>query len=176
MSPVERTVSESIEIAAAPEAVYALVSDVTAIGRFSPEARGARVLGARRLGGSGGRAGDGAHVGMRFVGRNVGSLPWQRWSTLCTVTAADPGRELGFDVSFLGAPIAHWHYALEPVDGGTLVTETWTDRRRGPVGFAMVNGGALLTGVRDRGRHNRAGMRATLERLKAELEAPTPAS
>jgi uncharacterized protein YndB with AHSA1/START domain len=171
MSPVERTVSESIEIAAAPEAVYALVSDVTAIGRFSPETRGARVLS-----GAGDRAVGGAHVGMRFAGRNVGSLPWQRWSTLCTVTAADPGREFGFDVAFLGAPIAHWHYALEPVDGGTLVTETWTDRRRGPVGFAMVNGGALLTGVRDRGRHNRAGMRATLERLKAELEAPTAAS
>ncbi len=167
---MERTVSESIEIAAAPEAVYALVSDVTAIGRFSPEAQGARVLG-----GSGDRAADGPLVGMRFAGRNVGSVPWQRWSTLCTVTAADPAREFGFDVSFLGAPIAHWHYALDPVDGGTLLTETWTDRRRGPVGFAMVNGGALLTGVRDRGRHNRAGMRATLERLKAELEATTTA-
>ena len=154
-------VRESVEIAAHPDDVYALVSDVAAIGRFSPEASGARV---RSRGGE-------PYVGMRFTGRNRGRLPWQRWSTLCTVTAADPGRRFGFDVAYLGLPIAHWEYALEPVPGGTRVTETWSDRRSGPVGFLAVHGGALLTGVRDRAAHNRASIRVTLERLKAELEA-----
>ena len=162
---MDRTVQESITIAAPPAQVYAAVSDVAGIGRFSPEASGATLRGDRSASPA---------AGTRFIGHNRGRAAWQRWSTQCTVTVAEPGRAFGFDVHFLGLPISAWRYDLEPVGPGraaTLVTETWVDRRSGLPGSVMVNGGALLTGVRDRAAHNRAGMRQTLERLKAALES-----
>ena len=79
---------------------------------------------------------DQAYVGMRFVGDNKRGPV--RWQTECVVTAAEPGRRFAFDVERYGfgrfmvpVRIATWAYDFEPVDGGTRVTETWTDGRTG---------------------------------------------
>ena len=48
------------------------------------------------------------------------------------------------------------------------MTETWIDKRSGLTRLL----GKLITGVDDRGEHNRATMAATLERVKAAAEAP----
>ncbi|EST18605.1 hypothetical protein M877_38095 [Streptomyces niveus NCIMB 11891] len=37
---------------------------------------------------------------------------------------------IGLRTPRLRGPIASWEYRLEAVDGGTRVTETWTDGRR----------------------------------------------
>ncbi|MGR8012041.1 SRPBCC family protein [Streptomyces hypolithicus] len=119
------TVSESVVIDAAPSAIYAQVSDPAQMGRWSPENRGARVHEIRQE----------AYVGMVFDGRNKrGAL---RWTTRCTVTEAKPAERFAFRVCAIGAktprlraPIATWEYRFEAVDGGTRVTETWTDDRR----------------------------------------------
>lgn len=51
--------------------------------------------------------------------------------------------------------------------GVEVSTETWEDKRGAILSFL----GPLATGVKDRAAHNEAGMRTTLERLKAAAEA-----
>jgi uncharacterized protein YndB with AHSA1/START domain len=150
------TVSRSIEISAPASRVYDLVSDLPRMGEWSPECYRCDWR-------------DGATeaaVGARFTGRNRRGLA--RWSTTGEVVAADRDRQIAFDVSFLGMPVARWRYEVEPVDSNRVrLTETWEDRRRAPMHLL----GALGTGVRDREAHNAAGMEATLQRLKDAAEA-----
>jgi uncharacterized protein YndB with AHSA1/START domain len=102
-------------IHAAPEALWALITDINLSARFSSEFQGAEWL-------------DGATaatLGARFQGSNnhpaVGT-----WSVTCTITDFEPTRVVGWTVDS-GAgpdlPAAHWSFTLEPVDGGTLVTQ-----------------------------------------------------
>jgi hypothetical protein len=111
--------AESIEILAPGEQVWGMVSDVTRMGEWSPEAVAAEWL-------------DGATrpvVGARFRGRNKRRASW---STTCTVTAATPGREFAFRV---GKGETTWRYDLSPVDGGCRVTESFEIVRvPGPLG------------------------------------------
>ncbi len=144
----------TVHVDAPPEAVWALVSDVTAIGRFSPE-----TFEAQWLDGATGPA-----LGARFKGhvkRNGrGPVYW----TTCEVVACEPGREFGFAVLTGGRALNTWRYRLEPAGGGTDVTES----------FELADTPALRLYWRllgwARGRTNCEGMRATLERVKAEVE------
>lgn len=151
-------VRETIEIAVPPRVAYDAVSDPRNMSRWSPENTGARLLSPGPL-----------TVGSKFSGSNQRWL--SRWSTTCTVVAADPGRKFIFDVSFAGFPVARWGYEFEATPAGCRVTETWSDTRTGVIGTIMKSGGLALTGVLDRSAHNREGMRATLAALKAELES-----
>jgi hypothetical protein len=140
-------------VAASPEQVYALVSDLTSMGRFSPENTGGRWV----------KGATGPAVGAKFEGTNA--LGWKKWKTLATVTIAEPGKEFAFDVVATGCKVAGWGFALEPVEGGTKVTHYWDDHRN-PV-VAKVTGLAL--GVPDRRSHNTANMQRTLEGIAAAL-------
>jgi hypothetical protein len=141
-------------IDADPVALYELVSDVTNMGRWSPETTSCKWIGGA----------DGPAVGACFRGANRDG--WRRWSTRCTVTAADPGRRFAFDVDLGPIPVARWTYDFEPDGDGCRVTETWDDRRIRRL-FAFS---AVLMGVPDREAHNRAGMEQTLAALKAAAE------
>src|SRR6478672_11794849 len=148
--------SVTVHMAASPSRVWDLVSDVTAIGRFSPETfEGEWVDGA-----------TGPAVGARFRGhvrRNGrGPVYW----TSCEVVACEPDREFGFAVLTRGKPLNTWRYRLEQSDGGTEVTESFQLADTAPLRlYWRVLG-------RARGRTNRNGMRTTLERIKAVVEAP----
>jgi hypothetical protein len=147
-------VDESITIRADPHAVYDLVSDLPRMGEWSPENTGGRWLGGA----------TGPAKGARFRGTN--RRTWRRWSTTATVTDATPGERFGFTVSYGPVAISHWAYALQAQDGGCAVTESWTDLRPA---WIRIAGDALLR-ISSRAEHNRAGMRVTLERLKAAAE------
>lgn len=152
-------VEESIDIAAPPELVYDTIVDVARWGRFSPECTGATVVSDRGP----------LRVGSRFAGHNRRG-PLRRWTTHCTVTAAEPGRAFAFDSAAIGLPIASWGYRLEPLDdgAGTRLTEVWHDNR----GRLMRVVAVLVSGIRDRATHNRESMRTTLRRLRDHLEQP----
>jgi uncharacterized protein YndB with AHSA1/START domain len=146
--------SVTVHMDATPDEVWDLVSDVTKIGRYSPE-----TFEAVWIDGATGPA-----LGARFRGhvkRNgKGPIYW----TTCTVTACEPGREFAFGVGNGDTPLNVWGYRLEPAGDGTDVTES----------FALADKAALrlywaLLGWA-RGRTNRNGMRTTLERIKAEVE------
>jgi uncharacterized protein YndB with AHSA1/START domain len=142
-------------LGAPADAVYALVSDVTRMGEWSPETASCRwVDGARS-----------AEVGARFRGSNRrGPL---QWTTTCTVTAADPGRRFAFTVTWAGVPISDWGYDLAPAAGGCTVTESWTDRRPTAMRLASMP----VMGIADRAGHNRRGMAVTLTALAVAAEA-----
>ncbi len=136
-------------IAAPADALYALVSDIKRTGEWSPENVGGRWLGTA----------TGPVVGARFRGSN--RRGFRRWSTTCTVVAADPGRRFAFDVAFAGIPVSRWSYEFAPDGGDTLVTETWTDRR--PRLFAA--GARPIMGIPHMRAYNEKNMRATLANL-----------
>lgn len=143
-------------VAAPADRLYAMVSDVTRMGEWSPEtAEGVWRGGA-----------TGPEVGARFAGRN--RLGWRRWSTSCRVVEADPGRAFAFDVTSGPLRVSRWAYRFEPAaEGTTTVTEEWTDHR----GRTIVLLGGVVTGVPDRKEHNRASMEQTLAALKEAAEA-----
>ncbi|WP_436700745.1 SRPBCC family protein [Nocardioides sp. BYT-33-1] len=149
----------TVHMKAPVEEVWALVSDVTRIGEFSPETFEAVWT----------HGATGPAVGARFKGhvkRNgVGPVYW----TPCTVTkAVEPGSNgegvFEFAVGLDGNALNTWGYRMRPVDGGTSVTEYF---RLTPAWY--LRGYWLVLG-RLRGRTNERGMRTTLERMKAVLE------
>jgi uncharacterized protein YndB with AHSA1/START domain len=155
-APVGERIEESVEIDAPAERVYEMVADLPGMGRWSPENQGGRWLGGATE----------ASPGARFKGRNRNG--WRRWSTKVTIVAADPGRELGWEVRSLRLPVSEWRYRFEPTArGGTRVVEI-TEDRRGKVILALSK---PVTGVSDRPNSNREAMRATLQRLKEAAEA-----
>jgi uncharacterized protein YndB with AHSA1/START domain len=148
-------VSASIEVAAPPEKLYAMVSDVTRMPEWSPEQSSTRWV----------KGATGAVVGARFRGTNRNG--WHRWSTSCRVTDAQPGRRFAFRVTDYGFSVADWIYEFEPTPGGCTVTETTVDRR----GWLIRTGGGPVTGVYDRAARNLDGIRQTLAALKSAAES-----
>jgi Polyketide cyclase / dehydrase and lipid transport len=145
-----------VHVDAPAERVYEMVSDITRMGEWSPE-----TVKVEWLGGA-----SGAAPGARFKGHNrIGA---RRWSTKGKVAVAEPGREFVFDISSVfNLPVARWGYRMTPEGAGCTVTESWEDLR----GRTMMIVGRAATGVADREQQNLAGMRATLDRLKAKAEA-----
>lgn len=151
-------VTVSIDIAAAPRAVYDLVSDLPRMGEWSPECE--------RCVWTGGAAGPA--VGAHFVGYNRNGR--RSWSTKGTVAVADAGREFAFEItSVMKLPVARWTYRIEPTPAGCRVTESTVDRR----GRMISTLGRIATGVGDRTARNRDTMTHTLQELKRTAEART---
>ena len=150
-----REVSVSRTIDAAPDRLWAMISDVTRVGEWSPETTSCAWQ----------RGATGPAVGARFVGTNRNGR--RTWSTTCTVVEAEPGRSFVFDVTAGPFNVSRWAYRITPNGDTSNVTETWTDRRNRLVTLL----GKPLSGVSDRASHNRQGMEATLSRLAAVAEA-----
>jgi hypothetical protein len=157
--------SGSVErvVPADPEAVYAVVSDVTRIGERSPECQTAAWL-------PGAPAGA---VGSVFRGRNRAGL-LARWSRRCEVLAAERGRAFAFrtlperlDVSRRDSTT--WRYDLEAVDGGTRVTHSYEITLL-PLRPMRALYGRLIPQHRDM----RPQMQANLEALHRLLAAQAP--
>jgi uncharacterized protein YndB with AHSA1/START domain len=146
----------SVAVDAPPERVWALVTDITKMGRWSPECTGGEWRSGAR----------GPAVGAKFVGRNQRGL--MRWTTHCTVTAAAEPTHFEWRVFESGM---RWGYRFEPSDGGrrTIVTEYREHSRPYPVFVKWVVRTGLLG--RDREKMLVDGMRETLERVKAAAEA-----
>ena len=153
-------VSVTREIGAPAELVWAMVSDVTRMGEWSPENEGCTLLGGVTA----------AQPGARFRGVNRNGK--KKWTTMGTVVDAEPGRRFSFRVTAGGLKVSEWSYTFEPTPDGCLVTETWVEQR-GRLAKAL---GKPVSGVADRAAHNRAGMEQTLERLAAVAESSSAAS
>lgn len=147
--------SVTVHMNASPAEVWALVSDVTRIGEFSPE-----TFEAEWLDGATGPA-----VGAKFRGhvkRNGrGPVYW----TNCQVLECEPEKVFKFGVMMGKQALNVWGYRLEPSGAGTDVTEFFEMR--------PTLGSRLYWAVagKARGRTNRNGMQATLDRIKAVVEA-----
>ena len=145
----------TVWMAAQPEKVWDLVSDVTRIGEFSPETFEAKWT----------RGSTGPEEGAYFAGhvkRNgVGPTYWSP----CRVTRCVPKEVFEFSVGTDSVTVNNWGYRLAARDGGTDVTEYFRMEPSLPTRLYWTVLGPL------RSRTNVRGMRTTLERMKAVVEA-----
>ena len=147
----------SIEIDASPETVYGMVSDITRMGEWSPEAVGGRWID----GGTG-------QVGDWFMGEN--EVPERSWERECQVAAAEPGQEFTFVVGGMDANCTWWSYELEPTEaGGTKVTENWWMVNRTPAMAAAFTEKPEVYADRV-GSYTAQMLETTLAKLKAAAE------
>ena len=149
------TFSDSVVVAVGPEELYDLLSDVTRTGEWSPVC-----VACWWDEGATGKAGD------WFTGRNV--TPERTWETRSLVAVADRGREFAW---LVGGSRARWGYTLEPVDGGTRLTESWEFLPDGLALMAERYGEDSQHQVEVRTRAAHEGIPATLAAIKRIAEA-----
>jgi hypothetical protein len=149
-----RTHSESVVVRASPEELYDLVSDVTRTGEWSPVCTACWW-----------DEGATGQVGDWFTGHN--ETPERTWETRSQVAAAERGREFAW---LVGGRLARWGFVLEPVDGGTRLTETWEFLPAGQEMFVERYGEDAPRQVEERTRAAHTGIPATLAAIKAIAE------
>jgi hypothetical protein len=145
-------------IGAPPHVVYAAVADVTKTGERSPECHAAEWLPGSEPG----------TVGARFRGKNRKGLI--RWTRVCEVVDAEPGRTFAFRtvperVDITRRDSTKWGYDLEPEGDGTRVTHRYEVTQL-PLRPMMAIYGRIMPHHRDM----RPQMAETLAALKASLE------
>lgn len=146
--------SVTVHMNAPADKIWNAVSDVTQIGRYSPE-----TFEAEWLDGATGPA-----AGARFRGHVKRNEKGPVYWTSCTVIESEPGKVFSFGVGKPGSPLNIWGYRLEPSGSGTDVTESFTLSPTLPLRVYWALFGWA------RGRRNRNDMRRTLERVKAVVE------
>ena len=152
--PTAQNGRASIDIAAPPELVYNLITDVTRMGEWSPECYRCEWL-------------DGATAptaGARFRGYNRrGPMRWERTAVVAT---AQRGREFAFTTvnDRTGRDETRWQYTMEPSPSGTVLTESFQF-----LWCSLANRAAEL--FVPRGRQVNQGIQDTVRRIKRAAEA-----
>jgi uncharacterized protein YndB with AHSA1/START domain len=105
-------------------------------------------------------------LGSKFGMSMKMGLPY---SMVSTVIEYEENRRLAWQTTGPGAVGGHvggriWRYELEPVDGGTIVRETWDIRKESSLTRPVVRRGANQT---------RKNMTATLERIDKLVTSAT---
>ncbi len=146
-------ISATVEMNAGADEVWQVVSDLARMPEFSPELRKAFVLGK-------------PGVGANIIGINRRKAVL--WPTSSKVVRWEPGRAVAWKTRESGAT---WIYELEATATGTSVT----GRRVLPkftVGTSLL--GPFIGGAEGHDTELAAGIRTTLERIRAAVEK-TPA-
>jgi hypothetical protein len=159
---IEMRGEASAHIGAPPERVYALVSDVTRMGEWSPEC-----VDVSWADGSAGPV-----VGAQFHGSNRRAD--NEWTTPNTILVADEGKEFAWVVGTPDFQVTRWRFVLTPSEGGTTVTESF-ELGDQEVGFASAVASApaheRATMIEARRLQLVDDMHVTLARLKECVEA-----
>ncbi len=152
--------SESILVAATPDELYAMVSDVTRTGEWSPICKACWW-----------DDGPAGQVGSWFTGRNETSE--RTWETRSQVVVADPGREFAWEVN---NGWVRWGYTFEPDTtesgtAGTRLTESWVFHPKGLAGFRERFGEVADEQIQARREAAVSGIPVTLAAIKRAAEA-----
>ncbi len=151
--------SVTVHMKAPARRIWDLIADVTNTGRFSPE-----TFEAEWIDGATGPA-----LGARFRGHvNRNERGILKYWTVCEVVECEPGKVFAFDVITNGRALNRWRYELAPIGDGTDVTESF---RLAPAPLLKLYWFFAGRGPWSRRKTNINGMRTTLERIKAEVEA-----
>ncbi len=145
----------TIEIDAAPAQVWALVTDVPRMARWSPQVVRSTVKGGT------------VAKGARFSNLNRQGLVF--WPTKGKVVRFEPHRDFAFRIA---ENRTIWSFELTPLDDGTRTRVT--QRREVPDGISGVSLAltkAVLGGVDKFADRLHTGMTETLARIKTEAEA-----
>ncbi|WP_426574959.1 SRPBCC family protein [Aquihabitans sp. McL0605] len=152
--------SVTVHMNATPSQVWAVVSDVTRIGEFSPETFEAKWV----------EPATGPAVGAEFRGHVKRNEKGPTYWTTSVVQVCEPDVEFTFGVVNGGKVINTWGYRLVEADGGTDVTEFFQLTETLPLKIYWALAGWA------RGKTNRNGMRRTLEAMRSVVEAEPAAN
>jgi len=147
-----RMLEAETEIAASPEQVWELVSDLPRMASWSPQVVRTIVRGGE------------VREGAKAI--NINRSGWKLWPTQSKVTVFEPAKRISFRVA---DNWLHWTYELTPTPVGTHVRLT----RTAPDGLSPISAklqGVMMGGLDKFDREVQAGMETTLARMKAELE------
>ncbi|MCB0949574.1 MAG: SRPBCC family protein [Mycobacterium sp.] len=140
-----------IDINAPVSEVWALVSDLSLMPRWSPQCRLMKPIG-------------GLRQGARTINLNRRGPLF--WPTTCRITELIPEKKLAFRVNENGTV---WSYELEPTEAGTRLLETrHAENGVKAVSNMLVN--SLMGGVPNFEQELIEGMNASLTRIKAAAE------
>ncbi len=151
-----------VRVAARPEQVWALVTDINLPADYSTEFQGAEWT----------DDASGPSLGARFVGNNqhpaIGA-----WQSTSVVVSYDPGRAFGWDVQGSGGVAASWRFEMEPDGEGTRLRQ-WA--RMGPAPSGLTAAIEARPDKEERIVANRLAewqrnMQATVEGIKARAES-----
>jgi uncharacterized protein YndB with AHSA1/START domain len=120
------TVEATVHVAAPPERVWPLVSDIALVAETSEELQEAEWLPAPEGPGEG----DAPTVGHRFRGRNAHPQVGE-WETVSEVVECEEQRAFAWAVMDPANPTALWRFTLTPVEGGTELRQ-WGRMGPGP--------------------------------------------
>lgn len=155
MTPdLEQCISHSVVIDATSETLYDMLADVTRMGEWSTACTGATWDDG---------AGLVASEGAWFTGHNL--VGDRAYDAHCEVVAAERPTTIAWMQGGRDDGVTEWRYRLTPVEGGTEVTESWTQLRPFPadrVDDEMVKAMRIAFD---------AGIRETLSRLKTSVES-----
>jgi len=149
---VQKNLEASIEVAASPEEVWAVVSDVRRMSEFSPSTVRMISIGAPR-------------VGSWTININRSGMKF--WPTTARILRYEPNHAVAFRIT---ENRTVWSYTLEPAeDGGTRLIER-RDTPNGISWFSRTATDAVLGGRRSFDEALVRGMNDTLRKIKAEVE------
>ncbi|OZC71375.1 polyketide cyclase [Rhodococcus sp. 06-462-5] len=149
---MSKTLEATIDIAASPETVWSVVSDLQRMGEWSPQCKKMKVFG--------------GPVGKGTKTLNVNRKGMLVWPTTSKVVTFEPNRELAFRVA---ENKTIWSYTLTPTATGTTVVE----KREAPTGTSAVSSflvQRVLGGIDEFDVELIDGMNKTLRRIKTESE------
>jgi hypothetical protein len=118
--PSDFTFARRTWVHASPAAVYDLISDVSMIATWSPNASDVAY-----------DDGAGPQAGAWFSGRN--SKGGKEWTSRSQVVEARPGAGFAFVVGGADDGIVRWTWTLRPKGDGTEVRQEWRILRADPV-------------------------------------------
>ncbi|HEX2131890.1 MAG TPA: SRPBCC family protein [Actinophytocola sp.] len=151
---MEPTISRGVDVAADPDTVWTMVTDLPRMGDFSPENVGGEWVG------------PGPGLGARFRGTNRNGE--RQWWTRVRVVEWEPGRRFAFDVRTpFGVRVSRWAYEITPTASGCRLTEHWY---RVGSWFIRRFMGPRVTGRQDRPGYNAHSIEHTLAAVKARAE------
>jgi uncharacterized protein YndB with AHSA1/START domain len=155
------TTQGTVLVAAPPERVWELVSDIHLVASLSAEVQEVEWLDGV----------TGAAAGSRFRGRNRHPAIGE-WATVSHVVACEPPRTFAWDVHGPANPSASWRFELTPCEGGTELRQ-WARLGPGPSGLTSAiermpeKEERIVAG---RLREFRAGIESNLAALKEMAE------
>ena len=154
-------VTVEVDIAAPPERVWDLVSDINISARFSNEFQGAEWVDS-----------DGPREGASFIGHNKRTDVNREWDTTSWVVACDPPRVFAWNVNDRDDPSAQWRFDLEKIPGGTRLRQRLViGPRLSATGHAMKeNPDRAEKILADRQEQHRGNMALNLQGIKGIAE------
>ncbi len=146
-----RSLESSIDIAATPEQVWAVVSDLKRMPEWSPNCRKMLVLGTPKVG---------------TFSINVNRDGWKVWPTTARIVRFEPNKAVAFKVLENGLT---WSFDIEPTPTGSTLVQRRTDSADATL-FAKAVLRVTMGGIDNVDETGVRGMSTTLDRIKQAVE------